>query len=112
MEQIFRDGLFAGSRVLITGGGTGLGRAMAQRLIGLGASIEIWGRRAPVLEQAAAEMGERVTWRAVNIKDADAVEAAVASSYAEGRPYTHLINNAAGRNDSEVISSSVWTFSE
>ena len=50
---MFRTDLFAGSRVLVTGGGTGLGRMMAERLLGLGAAVEIWGRRGPVLEEAA-----------------------------------------------------------
>ena len=79
-------------RVLVTGGGTGLGRAMAERLLALGATVEIWGRRAPVLEAAAREMAgpdpARVAWRAVDIRDAAAVEAAVAAAWEEGRPYT------------------------
>lgn len=97
---MFRDDLFAGSRVLVTGGGTGLGRMMAERLLGLGAAVEVWGRRGTVVEVAAGEMNAvhpgMTTWRTVDIKDADAVDAAVAASWAEGRPYTHLINNAAG----------------
>lgn len=97
----FKPGLFEGSRVLVTGGGTGLGRAMAERLLGLGAAVEIWGRRAAVLEQATSQMGARhppgeANWRCVDIKDPEAVVAAVDDAWAEGRPYTHLINNAAG----------------
>jgi NAD(P)-dependent dehydrogenase (short-subunit alcohol dehydrogenase family) len=95
---MFRDDLFSGQRILVTGGGTGLGRAMAERLLALGAEIEIWGRRAPVLKEAAAAMGGPpwVTFRSVDIRDPDAVEAAVAAAWAEGRPFTRLINNAAG----------------
>lgn len=97
---MFRDGLFRGARVLITGGGTGLGRLMAERLLGLGAAVEIWGRRGEVVQAAAAEMNAAhpgmATARAVDIKDPEAVEAAVAAMWAEGRPATHLINNAAG----------------
>jgi NAD(P)-dependent dehydrogenase (short-subunit alcohol dehydrogenase family) len=93
---VFLPDLFTGHRVLVTGGGTGLGRAMAERLVSLGAEVEIWGRRAAVVEQAAAGMGPRAAWRAVDIRDADAVEAAVDAAWAEGRPYTRLINNAAG----------------
>src|SRR4029450_8006378 len=48
---MFKDDLFAGQRVLVTGGGTGLGRMMAERLLGLGAAVEIWGRRPPVVEE-------------------------------------------------------------
>jgi len=97
---MFRDDLFAGARVLVTGGATGLGRMMAERLLGLGAAVEIWGRRGAVAEAAAAEMNARHPGRAVarrvDIRDPEAVEAAVAAAWAEGRPCTHLINNAAG----------------
>lgn len=97
---MFRDGLFRGARVLVTGGGTGLGRMMAERLLGLGAAVEIWGRRGEVVQAAAAEMNAAhpgmAGARAVDIKDPEAVEAAVAAMWAEGRPATHLINNAAG----------------
>lgn len=94
---MFRADLFAGQRVLVTGGGSGLGRMMAERLLGLGARIEIWGRRGPVLQEAAAAMdADRVTWQVVDIKDPEAVERAVAAMWEAGRPATHLINNAAG----------------
>ena len=97
---MFRDGLFDGSRVLVTGGGTGLGRSAAASLLQLGASVEIWGRRASVLEatraELAAEHGDRIAARTVDIRDAAAVDAAVAASWSEGRPLTHLVNNAAG----------------
>lgn len=97
---MFRDGLFDGARVLVTGGGTGLGRMMAERLLSLGAAVEIWGRRGEVVAAAAAEMNARhpgmASARAVDIKDPEAVEAAVAAMWAEGRPATHLVNNAAG----------------
>ena len=93
---MFKADLFAGQRVLVTGGGTGLGRAMAERLLSLGAEVEIWGRRESVLAEAAQQMGAGVTWRAVDIRDAAAVEDAVAAAWDSGRPYTRLINNAAG----------------
>ena len=94
---MFRADLFANQRVLVTGGGSGLGRMMAERLLGLGASVEIWGRRGPVLKEAAAALGaDRVSWQAVDIKDPEAVERAVAAMWDEGRPATHLVNNAAG----------------
>lgn len=97
---MFRDGLFDGAQVLVTGGGTGLGRMMAERLLDLGAGVEIWGRRGEVVAAAAAEMNARhpgrAHARAVDIKDPEAVEAAIAAMWGEGRPVTHLINNAAG----------------
>ncbi|SDB72896.1 SDR family oxidoreductase [Belnapia rosea] len=97
---MFKPDLFAGQRVLVTGGATGLGRMMAERLLGLGAAVELWGRRGPVLAEArhaleAAHPG-RVSTRMVDIKDPEAVDAAVEAAWAEGLAYTHLINNAAG----------------
>jgi NAD(P)-dependent dehydrogenase (short-subunit alcohol dehydrogenase family) len=97
---MFRAGLFDGARVLITGGGTGLGRMMAERLLALGASVELWGRRGEVVAAAAAEMNAlhpgRAHARGVDIKDPGAVDAAIAAMWDEGRPATHLVNNAAG----------------
>jgi NAD(P)-dependent dehydrogenase (short-subunit alcohol dehydrogenase family) len=97
---MFRENLFDGAHVLVTGGGTGLGRMMAERLLALGASVEIWGRRGPVLEQTAAEMNAaypgRAFWRRADIKDPAAIEDAVEAMWSAGRPATHLINNAAG----------------
>ncbi|HYF09066.1 MAG TPA: SDR family oxidoreductase [Acetobacteraceae bacterium] len=97
---MFRPDLFKGARVLVTGGGTGLGRMMAERLLLLGASVEVWGRRGAVIEATVAEMNRAhpgmAQARAVDIKDPEAVEAAVAAMWAEGRACTHLINNAAG----------------
>lgn len=97
---MFREDLFKGARVLVTGGGTGLGRMMAERMLALGASVEIWGRRGPVVQATADEMNKAYPGmahaRAVDIKDPDAVDAAVAAMWDEGRPATHLINNAAG----------------
>ncbi|MBS7791364.1 SDR family NAD(P)-dependent oxidoreductase [Roseococcus sp. SDR] len=86
--------------MLITGGGTGLGRMMAEHLLGLGAEVEIWGRRAAVLEETVAAMNAahpgRARFQAVDIKDADAVDAAIQASFDAGHGPTHLINNAAG----------------
>ncbi|MFN9391524.1 MAG: SDR family NAD(P)-dependent oxidoreductase, partial [Betaproteobacteria bacterium] len=50
-----REGLLAGRRALITGGGTGLGKAMGRRFMELGTDLVICGRREAVLAQTAAE---------------------------------------------------------
>jgi len=94
---MFLPDLLQGKRILITGGGTGLGKSMAARFLGLGADVAICGRRADVLEAAAAELNApgRIAWRALDIRDADAVEGAIAALWEE-KPLDALVNNAAG----------------
>ena len=92
---MFHDDVLAGKRILITGGGTGLGKGVAATLAGRGAEVHLWGRRLAVLEEAAKEIGPRAHVRAVDIRDADAVDAAVGAIWAGHGPLTGLINNAA-----------------
>ncbi len=96
---MFTQGLFAGKKILVTGGGTGLGKAMAERFLGLGAEVAICGRRKGVCEATADELmkahGGVVTAHGVDIRDAAAVEALVDELFAAG-PLTGLVNNAAG----------------
>ena len=77
---MFAPGLLAGRRALITGGGTGLGRAIARRYLQLGARIAICGRRLTVLEETAAALraeilGADIAAHGCDIRDAAAVEA-------------------------------------
>ena len=53
---MFQEKLLQGKRILITGGGTGLGRAMAEKYLQLGAEIYICGRRQNVLDDTAREL--------------------------------------------------------
>ncbi|MEM6438216.1 MAG: SDR family oxidoreductase [Pseudomonadota bacterium] len=96
---MFRDDLFAGKRILITGGGTGLGRAMGERLAALGADLVICGRREGVLKETAAaiegETGRKVDRYGVDIRSSQAVDEMVEDVFATGG-LTWLINNAAG----------------
>lgn len=98
--EMFRDGLFAGKRVLVTGGGTGLGEVMAEAYAGLGASVYICGRRAGVAEETAKrisrETGAQVKGLACDIRVPEAVEEMVSQIWADGGPLTGLVNNAAG----------------
>lgn len=97
--RMFVDGLLKGHKILVTGGGTGLGRSMAEAFMGLGAEVVIWGRRGPVLEEAAAEMrsstGGSCTPMAVDIRNGGAIDEAMETIFETG-PLTGLVNNAAG----------------
>ena len=93
--MIFDGNVLAGKRILITGGGTGLGRGVAGHLVKHGAQVHLWGRRMNVLEEAAAEIGEGAFVQAVDVRDADAVDAAVGEIWSAHGPLTGLINNAA-----------------
>ncbi|MGB5082736.1 MAG: SDR family oxidoreductase [Burkholderiales bacterium] len=97
---MFRDGLLKGKRILVTGGGTGLGREMAAKYLELGAAVFICGRRREVLEKTAAELmarhGGSVRCHGVDIRDAAAVDAMVQAIWEDGGPLTGLVNNAAG----------------
>jgi len=97
--MLFDKNCLAGKRVLITGGGTGIGKGLARHLVAHGAEAHIWGRRAQVLEEAAAEInqefGEKVHYQAVDIRSFEAVDAAVGELWEKYGPLTGLINNAA-----------------
>jgi NAD(P)-dependent dehydrogenase (short-subunit alcohol dehydrogenase family) len=96
---MFATGLLKGKRILVTGGGTGLGLAMGRRFAELGADLVICGRRQEVLEEAAcslrAETGGTVTWHRLDIRDPEAVEETIGRIWAEA-PLDVLVNNAAG----------------
>jgi NAD(P)-dependent dehydrogenase (short-subunit alcohol dehydrogenase family) len=96
---MFRSDLFRKKRVLITGGGTGLGKAMAQRFLELGAEVHICGRREEILEQTAAELSTAThgSIHAIpcDVRNLDAVEAMIDSIWKEA-PLDILVNNAAG----------------
>src|SRR5256714_8978444 len=97
---MFKEGLLKGKRILVTGGGTGLGREIAGRYLALGADLWIAGRRGGVLEDAAAELtakyGGSVKAHSVDSRDAAAVDAMVQRIWDEDGPLTGLVNNAAG----------------
>jgi NAD(P)-dependent dehydrogenase (short-subunit alcohol dehydrogenase family) len=95
---MFEKGLLAQKRILITGGGSGLGAAMGRRFAELGADLVICGRRLELLEQTAAklrdEFGGKVTSVKCDIRDGAAVEAMMDAIWREA-PIDVLINNAA-----------------
>jgi NAD(P)-dependent dehydrogenase (short-subunit alcohol dehydrogenase family) len=94
---MFRDDLLLNKRILITGGGTGLGKAMAHRFLQLGATVYICGRREEVLKETAAELSTHgpIHTLTCDVRSLDAVEAMINSIWQEA-PLDILVNNAAG----------------
>jgi NAD(P)-dependent dehydrogenase (short-subunit alcohol dehydrogenase family) len=96
---MFTQQLLAGRRILVTGGGTGLGKSMAARFLELGAEVHICGRRKGVCDDTATELmdefGGKVMTHGVDIRDVGAVDNMIETIFAGG-PLTDLINNAAG----------------
>jgi len=96
---MFQPDLLQHKRILITGGGTGLGKGMAHRFLELGATVYICGRREQVLSDAEAEMNRvapgKIRALACDIRDLPSLEETVAAIWKDG-PLDVLVNNAAG----------------
>jgi NAD(P)-dependent dehydrogenase (short-subunit alcohol dehydrogenase family) len=100
LEPMLRPGTFDGKTIVITGGGTGLGREMARCLMTLGAKLIICGRRREVLQTAArelgAETGGQVLAVACDVRQPDQVENLLAEAILAFGQVHALVNNAAG----------------
>jgi NAD(P)-dependent dehydrogenase (short-subunit alcohol dehydrogenase family) len=103
------EGSLADRVVLVTGGGTGLGRAMALEVGRLGAKVAVLGRRRHVLEETAAQLAEAVAVPA-DVREPNAVAEAFDVAEAELGPITTLVNNAAGNFhvQAEELSPNGW----
>lgn len=99
-DLMFRDNLLEGHRILVTGGGTGLGKVMAEAFLILGADVFICGRRGSVLDQTADELmtahGGKMVGLACDIRDEAAIEDMLDRIWNNGGALTGLVNNAAG----------------
>jgi NAD(P)-dependent dehydrogenase (short-subunit alcohol dehydrogenase family) len=97
--SMFEANLLRSKRILITGGGTGLGKATAQRFLELGAEVYICGRRHEVLQATERELAEkapgRIHARPCDVRDAAAVDEMIDTIWEKG-PLDVLMNNAAG----------------
>lgn len=108
--SVFSPALFANKTCLVTGGGTGIGRACAELFLSLGARVAILGRRQDVVENAALAMdatGQRVVALRCDIRQPDEVESAVAEIKQRLGGVDILVNNAGGQfpSPAENISS-------
>ncbi|HET6826946.1 MAG TPA: SDR family oxidoreductase [Amnibacterium sp.] len=98
MPDVFSPTALADARILVTGGGSGLGRAIAQRLAAHGAEVHVWGRRPGVLEETVAAVeaaGGRAFAQAVDVRDPAAVDAGMAHLFDTCGPLTGVVNGAA-----------------
>jgi NAD(P)-dependent dehydrogenase (short-subunit alcohol dehydrogenase family) len=95
---MFKADLLKGKRILVTGGGTGLGKSIGQRYLELGAELVICGRREDVLASAASELskatGGKVSVFACDVRKPEDVEAMLDKIWAQA-PLDVLVNNAA-----------------
>jgi NAD(P)-dependent dehydrogenase (short-subunit alcohol dehydrogenase family) len=99
-EGMLREGSLKGKNILITGGGTGLGRAMGEYFLELGANLVITSRKLEVLEETAKEMmaksGGKVVPVVCDVREIEQVEAMWAKCIAEFGQIHGVLNNAAG----------------
>ena len=99
-DLMYRPGLMKGQRILITGGGTGLGKVMAEACLILGAEVYICGRRGAVVEAAAKELTDahqgKCVGLACDIRVPEAIAEMIDTIWADGGALTGLVNNAAG----------------
>jgi citronellol/citronellal dehydrogenase len=109
-SEIFAPGLLGGRVALVTGGGTGLGKATAHELACCGATVMIAGRRAEVLEGAVAEIGASADWIAGDIREREDAERLVATVLERYGRLDLLVNNAGGQyfTPAEGIAAKGW----
>jgi citronellol/citronellal dehydrogenase len=99
-QSVFKQDLFAGQTVVITGGGSGIGRCTAHELAALGADVAIIGRNADKLGAVQAEIrsdGGRISIHIADIRDEAVVGAVIDAILAEHGGIDGLFNNAGGQ---------------
>ena len=106
-DSVFKAGLFAGQTIMVTGGGSGIGRCTAHELAALGAHVVLVGRKLEKLEKTAAEIredGGSVSLQVCDIREEESVKAMVGAVLAERGSIEHLVNNAGGQYPSPLAS--------
>ena len=105
-DSVFREGLFVRKSVIVTGGGTGIGRCVAHELAALGADVVLWGRRSEPLERTVGEIvddGGSASYVTGDIRVVEEVEAAVAQVIERCGRIDLLVNNAGGQFSAHAV---------
>ncbi len=111
--SVFVPDLFAGKVIVVTGGGSGIGRCVAHELTALGARIALIGRKVEKLQNVAAEIAEdggTASYQVCDIRQEEAVQQTVAAIMAKYGRIDGLVNNAGGQfmTPLEAISAKGW----
>ena len=99
-RSVFRDGLFSGQNIIVTGAGTGIGRCTAHEIAGLGGHVVVAGRTREKLDAVCAEIaqaGGEASALPLDIRDEDAVREQVAAVVEQRGRIHGLVNNAGGQ---------------
>ncbi len=112
-RSVFKENLFAGQNIIVTGGGSGIGRCTAHELAALGARVVLIGRKQEKLDAVAAEIAEdggQALGFSCDIRDEEAVKATVGDVYKAVQVVHGLVNNAGGQFPSPLalISQKGW----
>ncbi|MCY1166593.1 putative 2,4-dienoyl-CoA reductase [compost metagenome] len=112
-QSVFAPGLFSGQVIVVTGGGSGIGRCTAHELARLGAHVVLVGRKAEKLQAVQDEItadGGQASWHSCDIRNEEAVVALVQAIIAAQGRIDGLVNNAGGQymTPLEAISAKGW----
>ncbi|MBI1392368.1 MAG: SDR family oxidoreductase [Alphaproteobacteria bacterium] len=104
---VYREGLLEGKTTVISGGGSGMGRAMAVLFARLGANVVICGRREEKLLEVRdgiqSHVGKEITYKPLTIRDADSVDIFMEETFKRFGPIDVLINSAGGQFSQDAI---------
>src|SRR5689334_12581842 len=96
-RSVFRSSSFVGAVVLVTGGGTGIGRTIAHELSSLGATVVIAGRSTSSLSRVKEESKGAIAYVVLDIRDTAQCYAVAEDIVKKYGKLTHLVNNAGGQ---------------
>ncbi|MEM9169380.1 MAG: SDR family oxidoreductase [Pseudomonadota bacterium] len=104
---VYRDGLLDGKTAVISGGGSGMGRAMAVLFARLGANVVICGRReeklAEVRDGIKNHVGREISYKPLTIRDADSVDIFMEETFKKFGAIDVLINSAGGQFSQDAV---------